>query len=31
MRHFIHLKDIKSKDLRRILTDAKQRKKKEKK
>ena len=31
MRHFIHLKDIKSKDLRRILTDAKQRKKKRKK
>ena len=31
MKHFIHLKDIESKDLRRILTDAKQRKKKRKK
>ena len=31
MKHFINLKDISASDLRKILTDAKKRKKKEKK
>ena len=30
MKHFINLKDISAKDLRKILVDAKKRKKKEK-
>ena len=30
MRHFINLKDIKASDLRKIITEAKKRKKKEK-
>ena len=29
MKHFINIKDISSKDLRKILSDAKKRKKKE--
>ena len=31
MKHFINLKDISGKDLRKIINDAKKRKKKEKK
>ena len=30
MKHFIHLKDIPAKELRKIIDDAKERKKKEK-